>query len=92
MHVKPHAVLYPKYKTRNQNGNKRKLKKCFKMYIDNLFFTQLRLSTLDTQAINSFLIPRSPFCIKLQEHKIANTELFPLFLIVFNSQKIMVRF
>lgn len=29
MHVKPHAVLYPKYKTQNQNGNKKKLSKMF---------------------------------------------------------------
>lgn len=92
--MKNHMQFYiQNIKLRIKMETKRNFKKCFKMYIDNLFFfTQLRLSTLDTQTINSFLIPRSPFCIKLQEHKIANTELFPLFLIVFNSQKIMARF
>lgn len=91
--MKNHMQFYIQHiKLRIKMETKRNFKKCFKMYIDNLFFTQLRLFTLDTQTINSFLIPRFPFCIKLQEHKIANTELFPLFLIVFNSQKIMARF
>lgn len=70
---------------------KENLKNVSKCILTTLFYSTSPLH-IRTQTINSFLIPRSPFCIKLQEHKIANTELFPLFLIVFNSQKIMARF
>lgn len=38
MNEKPHAVLYPKYiKLRIKMETKRNFKKCFKVYIDNLF-------------------------------------------------------